>query len=297
MADQDQLALLRQGAEQWNTWRKEHPEAACDLSKAYLSFTDLSRANLSEARLSNTILYGADLRAAYLTGANLIETNFSRADLAGATVGLTKFTDIDIRGVKGLETIHHGGPSSVGIDTLYLSQGQIPESFLRQAGVPENFLTDLPLLMNRALEYYTCLISYASQNEDFAQRLYADLQAKGVRCWFAPQDLKIGDKIRPRIDESIRLYDKLLLILSKHSVASQRVEQEVETALAKERRAQHTVLFPIRLDNAVMEIEVGWPTFIRNTRNIGDFTQLERHDVYQKSFDRLLHDLKADTQR
>src|SRR5205807_3279483 len=38
---------------------------------------------------------------------------------------------------------------------------------------------------------------------------YADLQANNVRCWYAPEDLKIGDKFRVRIDESIRLYDKL----------------------------------------------------------------------------------------
>ena len=62
---------------------------------------------------------------------------------------------------------------------------------------------------------------------------YADLQSKGVRCWFASEDMKIGDCLRPRIDETIRLYDKLLLVLSKTSVASQWVEQEVETALAR----------------------------------------------------------------
>ena len=38
--------------------------------------------------------------------------------------------------------------------------------------------------------------------------------------------MKIGDRIRPRIDETIRVYDKLLLVLSKASVESQWVEQE-----------------------------------------------------------------------
>jgi hypothetical protein len=115
-----------------------------------------------------------------------------------------------------------------------------------------------------------------------------------VRCWFAPEDLKIDDKIRTRVDESIRLYDKLLLVLSQHSVASQWVEQEVETALAKERKEQRTVLFPIRLDGAVMEMEGGWPALVRNTRNIGDFTRWKRRDTYQKALDRLLRDLKAE---
>ena len=99
---------------------------------------------------------------------------------------------------------------------------------------------------------------------------------------------------RPRIDESIRLHDKLLLVLSEYSTASQWVEQEVATALARERKEQRTVLFPIRLDNAIMEIESDWPFLIRNTRHIGDFSRWKNYDVYQKAFNRLLRDLKAE---
>jgi hypothetical protein len=53
-----------------------------------------------------------------------------------------------------------------------------------------------------------------------AKRLHADLQAEGVRCWFALEDMKIGDRIRQRIDEAIHLQDKLLLLLSEHSIES-----------------------------------------------------------------------------
>jgi hypothetical protein len=31
-----------------------------------------------------------------------------------------------------------------------------------------------------------------------AERLYADLPNKGVRCWYAPEDMKIGDAFRSR---------------------------------------------------------------------------------------------------
>src|SRR5207249_1951501 len=158
-----------------------------------------------------------------------------------------------LRAVKGLETITHRGPLSIGIDTLYRSEGQIPESFLRKAGVPENFLTYLPSLMNYAIEYFTCFISFSSKDQSFAERLYNDLQEKDVRCWFAPEDMKIGDRIRHRIDESIRLYDKLLVVLSENSVASQWVEHEVETALGKEMEGKPNVLFPVRLDEAIMD--------------------------------------------
>jgi hypothetical protein len=152
----------------------------------------------------------------------------------------------------------------------------------------------MPALLSQPIGYYTCFISYSSHDQTFAEHLYLDLQKREVRCWFAPEDLKIGAKLRPSIDESIRFHDKLLIVLSEHSVASQWVEQEVETALEKERKEERTVLFPIRLDNTVMEIAEGCPALIRNTRNIGDFTHWQQLDAYQKALGRLLRDLKAD---
>src|SRR5207302_755357 len=81
------------------------------------------------------------------------------------------------------------------------SQGDIPETFLRQAGLTDTFIIYTRSLVQSAIEYYTCFISYSSKDQEFVERLYADLQAKGVRCWFAPEDLKIGDEFRNRIDE------------------------------------------------------------------------------------------------
>jgi hypothetical protein len=54
------------------------------------------------------------------------------------------------------------------------------------------------------------------------------------------------------------------------------------------------VLFPIRLDNAVMETDEAWAADIRRTRHIGDFSEWKNRDSYQKGFARLLRDLKAE---
>ncbi len=81
---------------------------------------------------------------------------------------------------------------------------------------------------------------------------------EGVRCWFAPEDMNIGDKIRNRIEESIRLYDKLLLILSKHSITSKWVAHEVERALNKEPQGIPNVLYPVRVDKAIMTCTEPW---------------------------------------
>jgi TIR domain len=186
-------------------------------------------------------------------------------------------------------------PSTIGTDTLFRSKGQIPDVFLRGCGVPESLLQSLSLILNsmEPIQFYSCFISYSSKNQDFAERLHADLQAKGVRTWFDREDLKIGDKIRHGINEAIRVHDKLMLVLTKLSIASDWVEGEVEAALERERREKRTVLFPIRLDDAVMETPTGWASHIRQTRHIGDFRGWKEHDAYQKSFDRLLRDLKA----
>jgi len=108
------------------------------------------------------------------------------------------------------------------------------------------------------IQYYSCFISYSSKDEMLARRLHADLQAKGVRCWFAPEDLKIGDRFHSRIDEAIHLQDKLLLLLSEHAIGSDWVEIEVRAALEKEQRQHRDVLFPIRLDSSVMETSQTW---------------------------------------
>jgi hypothetical protein len=97
-----------------------------------------------------------------------------------------------------------------------------------------------------------------------------------------------------RIDEAIRVHDKLLLVLSRSSVESAWVEKEVETAFEKERRqGNKPVLFPIRLDDAVMQTDQAWAADVRRTRHIGDFTRWKDHDAYQQAFQRLLRDLKA----
>jgi uncharacterized protein YjbI with pentapeptide repeats len=269
-----------------------------DLSDAHLMAADLDRTNLSEATLSRVHFIGADLSRADLRGTILGRTDFSganlgEADLSGATLYEVLFSDTNLAEAKGLHSCSHHGPSVIDHRTL-IKSGKLPLEFLRGCGLPDTLIGYLPSLLNEPIQFYSCFISYSSKNKDFANRLHADLQDKGVRCWFAPEDLKIGDKFRVGIDESIRVYDKLLLILSEHSITSDWVEKEVETAMEKEREQKRTVLFPIRLDDMVMKIKTGWAADVRRTRHIGDFTRWKEHDKYQKAFTRLLRDLKEE---
>jgi hypothetical protein len=212
--------------------------------------------------------------------ANLSECNFGEAIFVE-----TGLSDVDLSRCKDLELIRHEGPSPIDIRTLQHS-GPLPLVFLRGVGLPDNLIDYLPSLLKHAIQRYSCFISYSTKDQLFADRLYADLQNQGVRCWFAPHDLPIGAKTWDAIDEAIRLRDKLLLILSEASIASNWVEDEVSKAHAEERDRKTTMLFPIRIDDVVMATVEPWARKLRDQRNIGNFCNWK--DVAESSEDRLL---------
>jgi uncharacterized protein YjbI with pentapeptide repeats len=109
MANKEHLALLRQGVEAWNKWRKTNRQIKPDLSKVNFSKADLRWANLERANLSGSNFIGADLqesnlkwadlRKANFTGANLSGTNFSGANLANGNIDQVDLSGVDLSGV------------------------------------------------------------------------------------------------------------------------------------------------------------------------------------------------------
>lgn len=95
MANDDHVALLRDGAAAWNTWRAQREETP-DLSQAGvrgldLSGFDLSRADLRDADLRGANLREANLSGAHLEGANLFKAVLEGSDLAGAFLYRAQF--------------------------------------------------------------------------------------------------------------------------------------------------------------------------------------------------------------
>ena len=403
MADEEQLALLRQGVAEWNEWRKQNPDIRIDLSEANLSDADLSDAILTSADLYRAILYGANLTGADLSGVNLTGTDLTRADMAGANMTRADLTDAvlccadlrradlswahltrivlhdavlqnailvmaDLSGanllaanlsatnmsdtnlrranlsaanltsatlhradlseailtetnmrnakvlnttfantnlstVKGLDKVIHYGPSTIGIDTLFRSQGRIPEVFLRGCGVPASLIEYLPSLLGaeQPIQFYSCFISYSAHDQAFAQRLCDRLQGQGLRVWFAPEELKGGGMLDEQIDTAIRTYDKLILVLSDASVRSKWVMHELRKARHAELANQRRKLFPIRLTS--FETLHNWECFDPETGQdladevrryvIPDFTHWKDYNSFEHEFERLLTALQA----
>ena len=360
VADEQQVALIKQGTNAWNEWRELRSSTKVNLTSAdltranlagaflrdadlagadlrnadlaganlgnadltsahltgailtgaHLVLAHLPKADLTGARLIRTHLIGADLRHANLTSADLFGANLTGAGLAGAVLTdahcfETVLADVDLSQALGLEFIFHGGPSAVDHRTLERS-GPLPLSFLRGCGLPDRLIDYLPSLLNAApIEFHSVFISYSTANQDFAERLHADLQARGVRCWFAPHDMQGGKRLHDQIDEAIRIHDRLLLILSRESMSSRWVTTEIEKAREKEVRLKRDVLFPVALvpfsdirDWQQFNPDLGEDT-ARRVRDyfVPDFRAWDtNHGRYLESFEKLLASLKnADT--
>jgi len=136
MANEEQLAILRQGVEVWNKWRRENPFLELDIkfggidlkganlrgatlrganlhaanlqralvNDAYLwganlSDSYLSQSNFWDAILEEADLRGADLRDAYFKGARLTKAKLMRADLSGIDLSGADLSGVDLTGV------------------------------------------------------------------------------------------------------------------------------------------------------------------------------------------------------
>ena len=271
-----------------------------------LGVIDLRGANFIDAELELADFSYADLTEADLTGAYLVGTNFrgaclNRANLKEADIGLTVFIDNDLSAVNGLDAVNHHAPSTIGIDTLFKSGGKIPEVFLRGAGVPEDFITFVPSLVGRAIEFYSCFISFGHHDEAFSHRLHSRMRSENLRVWFAPEDMRAGRKVHEQIFRAIQIHDKLLLVLSESSMRSEWVMTEIRRAKKVERKENRRKLFPIRLVD--FETIQKWECFDADSGKdlaaevreyyIPDFSSWKDHDSFESEFAKLLRDLRA----
>ena len=95
MANPDQLAILKQGVNVWNEWRKEHLDEKIDLMEAEHRGADLAGAYLFGANL-----FGANLRGGHFGGADLRGVNLTGADLTGADLAEAKLWEADLQGAN-----------------------------------------------------------------------------------------------------------------------------------------------------------------------------------------------------
>lgn len=156
MADEEHLAVIRQGVAIWNVWRQANLEvqpnfyngdlyqvnlSGAELSGADFSYAHLSQVNLTLAKLISAKLIGADLiwatlsRAkldhADLSGANLSRTNLSYADFSGATLSRAELDHADLNHAN----LNHAKLSHAKLTHADLSHANLSHANLSHANL------------------------------------------------------------------------------------------------------------------------------------------------------------------
>jgi uncharacterized protein YjbI with pentapeptide repeats len=133
MANDEDLARLRQGAAVWNAWAQNLERRAdlsganlieADLRGAVLCEANLREAALNEARLHAANLHGANLREAILYGAALTRTDLTDADLTGCRVHGISAWDLKLEGAKQRDLVitFWPGQPEITVDNLEVAQ-------------------------------------------------------------------------------------------------------------------------------------------------------------------------------
>ena len=267
-----------------------------DLRGTDLREANLTRANFTRANLSEADLGGADLTMAALTRTNLSGAKVAHARFANTRLGFTVLGDIDFSQAAGLAAVQHWMGSVVGVDTLvnsFRAAGNTltPELtvFFRGAGVPQELLDALPAIVAE-VKYYPCFISYGQPDLAFAQKLYADLEARGVSCWLYAMDATPGARNWKEIGDKRRGADKVLVLCSAPSLIRDGVLKEIEEQIDDD----PDKLVPISLDDLwkekgfrVMRVDRDLKPFLHD-RNYADFASLP----CEEAMERLLRGLR-----
>ena len=258
--------------------------SGADLDRAVLSDADLSGANLTNANLQRTSLIGAKLTGANLTGANfsgadlvrsnLADANLSDADLfqtrlwgcdlggtnvESAAFGYTVIQDCDLRGVVGLENVRHDAPSSVGVDTIYRSGGQIPAAFLTGAGIPASVAALQETVAASQPPLTECYISCRDDDEEFARKLSGELGAQGINAWVFSERRR-GNALVSRLSSSdqeeierwLRNYDRLIVVASTRALDTETILNDITAAREKQNSADRWLLYFVAPDDGLM---------------------------------------------
>ncbi|HEX3856965.1 MAG TPA: toll/interleukin-1 receptor domain-containing protein [Verrucomicrobiae bacterium] len=128
------------------------------------------------------------------------------------------------------------------------------------------------------------------------------MKAEKIRVWYAPEEMKGGKKLFEQIDRAIHLHDKILIVLSESSIASDWVQTEIRRARKQEKLDGKRKLFPIRVCDMQMLKE--WECFDADSGRdiaqeireyfIPDFSDWQKSEKFDHEFKKLCRDLRRE---
>lgn len=261
-----------------------------NLGNADFSDCDFRGAELNGVTGHGTIFDRVSFTKALLC-MHLTDASFIESDFANSYIMSGELINTDLGKARNLSLIQTLHDMTLDHRTIVRS-GLLPRSFYQSCGFPIEFVDFIVKHLRSAKRQPSCFISHSSKDEIFCKRLHAGLQAEGIRCFYAPKDLRIGAPLRDALDSEVASGDFVIVVLSEHSIASAWVEHEVEAAFERERKENRTLLMPIMINGSPMNSPKAWAANLRRQRNIGDFQSWKYKNDFDAALRRLCDDIK-----
>jgi hypothetical protein len=155
--------------------------------------------------------------------------------------------DTITRTAEMFKVINSNPDSDVPPDEV-LTPPDVFAEFLINNSIGDKFIDVYWKILSETSEgYESVFISYSMRDQQFADFLYDKLHHSGIRAWYAPKEMEGGKTVIEQVRSAIHTHDRVLLVLSKNSLGSNWVSNEIRLAYKREREGAQRVLFPIRL--------------------------------------------------
>lgn len=313
-ANLEEAVLVRATLEDSELWRTNLRRANLERASLRLVQADealfdeacLRQADLFRARLDHSSLEGADLTHTLLEEVDFTEARLVGADFSHARLRRTLLNQVDLRTVKGLETVEHRGPSFVDPVTLHLADGTLPGSFLQGVGLPDPAIAYAQSAASADL-HRACFLCFLPNEQDFAERLFRDLQARGVRCWLA--NMRQDEPFARQTDNPAQVSDTFLFIIPHKVLHGGGVAQmTLKNVLQWEHQAQRQLVIPLCVEAEEKERMFHWWatmcqrswSFLRKLKRVSqeqppfpdrvifDFSRWQEEEAYQERLHQLV---------
>ena len=95
-------------------------------------------------------------------------------------------------------------------------------------------------------------ISYSSKDQEIADKIADNLMRAGFRTWIATRDIKEGSYAK-QIMQAIREAKLFLVVISKNSISSEQVKNEIDRAFNRVKDGM--IIVPFIIDDSEMDDE------------------------------------------
>ena len=255
-----------------------------DCREAQFSAMSLQYCNLTNADFRNAKFFNCYLNHANLTGTNFAGAMFKNVNFESAMLDQTIFGNDDLSGTLNLDRAINRGAVIIGTRALEESRGRIPPTFLEKSRVPQEILRVALEWAKLPVAYCSCFISHSSADKEFIERVRNQLTNDGVSAFLSSRDLRPGQQYPAEIERQLLSAGKVIVVISRRSLASAWVRREVQTTFERERREGQLLIIPIVSISADewKQTDVDWASTLRESVHAVIFYRREFDSAYQQ---------------